>query len=43
VISYTLLSIGEPWDFEGPEDPVGVKVAPHMRTKGSDTCCAAAL
>lgn len=43
VISYTLLSMGEQWEFEGPEGPVGVKVAPPMRTNSGDTCCAAAL
>jgi len=43
VIAYTLLSIGERWEFEGPEGPVSVTVTPRMRTNSGDTCCAAAL
>ena len=43
VIAYTLLSMGERWEFEGPNGPVSVTVAPHMRTNSGDTCCAAAL
>ena len=43
VIAYTLLSMGERWAFEGPDGPVSVTVAPHMRTNSGDTCCAAAL
>lgn len=43
VISYTLLAMGELWEFEGPEGPVSVKVAPRMRTNSGDTCCAAAV
>jgi len=43
VISYTLLSMGELWEFEGPEGPVSVKVSPRMRTNSGDTCCAAAV
>jgi DNA-binding transcriptional LysR family regulator len=43
VISYTLLSMGERWEFEGPEGPVSVNVTPRMRTNSGDTCCAAAL
>jgi DNA-binding transcriptional LysR family regulator len=43
VISYTLLAMGEQWEFEGPDGPVSVKVAPRMRTNSGDTCCAAAL
>ena len=43
VIAYTLLSMGERWEFEGPDGPVSVTVAPHMRTNSGDTCCAAAL
>ncbi len=43
VITYTLLSSGEHWSFEGPEGPLTVKVSPRMRTNSGDTCCAAAL
>jgi DNA-binding transcriptional LysR family regulator len=43
VFTYTLLSTGEQWSFEGPEGPVGVKVTPRMRSNSGDTCCAAAL
>jgi len=43
VISYTLLAMGETWQFEGPGGPVSVEVLPRMRTNSGDTCCAAAL
>jgi DNA-binding transcriptional LysR family regulator len=43
VISYTLLAMGEQWEFDGPDGPVSVKVAPRMRTNSGDTCCAAAV
>lgn len=43
VIAYSLLSMGEQWEFEGPDGPVSVKVSPRMRTNSGDTCCAAAL
>ena len=43
VIAYTLLSMGERWEFEGPQGPVSVTIAPRMRTNSGDTCCAAAL
>lgn len=43
VMSYSLLSTGEQWEFDGPEGPVGVKVSPRLRTNSGDTCCAAAL
>lgn len=42
-ITYTLLSMGERWEFSGPEGPVSVTVTPRMRTNSGDTCCAAAL
>jgi DNA-binding transcriptional LysR family regulator len=37
VISYTLMAMGELWEFEGPEGPVSVKVRPRMRTNSGDT------
>jgi len=43
VMAYTLLSMGENWEFSGPEGAVSVKVSPHMRSNNGDTCCAAAL
>lgn len=43
VIAYTLLAMGERWEFEGPQGPVSVTIAPQMRTNSGDTCCAAAL
>jgi len=43
VISYTLMAMGEQWDFDGPEERTGVKVTPRMRANNGDTCCAAAL
>lgn len=43
VISYTLLAMGERWEFAGPDGPVGVEVAPRMRSNSGDTCCAAAV
>ena len=43
VMAYTLLSIGENWQFEGPQGPVTVKVTPRMHTNSGETCCAAAL
>jgi DNA-binding transcriptional LysR family regulator len=43
VITYTLLAMGDRWEFEGPEGAVDVKVLPRMRTNSGDTCCAAAV
>jgi len=43
VISYTLMAMGEQWEFEGPEGPVSTRVVPRMRTNSGDTCCAAAV
>lgn len=43
VIAYSLLSGGNLWEFQGPDGPVSVKVAPRMLTNSGDTCCAAAL
>ena len=43
VISYALLAMGERWEFEGPDGPVGVGVVPRMRSNSGDTCCAAAV
>lgn len=43
VIAYSLLSVGDDWQFAGPEGTVQVRVQPRMRTNSGDTCRAAAL
>lgn len=43
VIAYTLLAMGDQWQFEGAEGPVTVKVKPRMRSNSGDTCCVAAV
>jgi len=43
VIAYSLLSVGDDWQFTGPEGLVQVRVEPRMRTNSGDTCRAAAL
>ncbi len=43
VLAYSLLAIGDTWDFEGPGGSVSVKVHPRMRTNSGDVCCAVAL
>jgi len=42
VLSYSLLSTGDQWNFDGPEGTVSVTVKPIMRTNSGDTCVAAA-
>lgn len=43
VLAYSLLAMGENWEFDGPDGHVSVKVSPRMRTNSGDTCRAAAL
>lgn len=43
VISYSLLTMGEDWQFSGPDGDIVVKVHPRMRTNSGDTCRMAAL
>jgi DNA-binding transcriptional LysR family regulator len=43
IISYSLFSSGENWNFRGPEGEVSVRVRPRLRTNSGDTCRAAAL
>ena len=43
VLAYSLFSMGENWEFDGPDGPVTVKVSPRMRTNSGDTCRAAAM
>ena len=42
VLSYSLLSTGDHWEFDGPQGKVSVTVKPVMRTNSGDTCIAAA-
>ena len=42
VLSYSLLSTGDHWEFEGPKGSAAVTVKPVMRTNSGDTCIAAA-
>ncbi len=43
VVAYSLLSMGEVWEFDGPQGHIAVKVEPRMRTNSGDTCRAVAL
>lgn len=43
VLTYSLFSMGEQWEFTGPEGATSVKVTPRLRTNSGDTCRAAAL
>jgi len=43
VIAYSLLTMGDQWQFQGPEGPVSVKVRPRLWSNNGDTCIAAAL
>lgn len=43
VLAYSLLSMGDEWEFTGPEGAVSIKVTPRMRTNSGDTCRVAAL
>lgn len=43
VIGYTLLAIGDNWEFNGPTGTVRVKVSPRLRANNGETCVAAAL
>lgn len=42
-LSYSLLTMGERWAFEGEEGPVAVDIQPCMFTNSGDTCRASAL
>jgi len=42
-MSYSLVSLGEQWEFDGPEGKVGVRITPHLKSNSGDTCRAAAL
>jgi DNA-binding transcriptional LysR family regulator len=43
VIGYSLLAMGEQWQFNGPEGPVSVKVRPRLWSNNGDTCVAACV
>lgn len=43
VIGYSLLAMGDQWQFAGPEGTVTVKVRPHMWSNNGDTCLAACV
>jgi DNA-binding transcriptional LysR family regulator len=43
VLAYSLLAMGDMWEFNGPEGPVTVRVNPRVRTNSGDTCRAIAL
>lgn len=43
IAAYSLLSMGEVWEFDGPQGRVAIKVDPRMRTNSGDTCRAVAL
>jgi len=43
ILSYSLLSIGDTWEFEGPQGPVSVDVHPRMHSNSGDTCRTVAL
>jgi DNA-binding transcriptional LysR family regulator len=43
VFAYSLLAMGDNWEFEGPQGKTTVQVRPVMHTNSGDTCRAAAL
>lgn len=43
VLGYSLMAMGDQWQFTGPDGPVSVKVRPRMWTNNGDSCVAAAL
>jgi DNA-binding transcriptional LysR family regulator len=43
VLTYSLFSMGDQWEFTGPEGAVSVKVTPRLRTNSGNTCRIAAL
>ena len=43
VVGYSLMAMGDQWQFTGPEGPVSVKVRPRMWSNNGDTCISAAL
>ena len=43
VLGYSLMAMGDQWQFTGPDGPMSVKVRPRMWTNNGDSCVAAAL
>jgi DNA-binding transcriptional LysR family regulator len=43
VLAYSLLAMGDTWEFTGPDGPVSAHVKPRLRTNSGDTCRAVAL
>ena len=43
VLVYSLLAMGDTWEFTGPQGTVSVTVQPRLRTNNGDTCRIAAL
>lgn len=43
VIGYSLLAMGDLWQFTGPEGPVTVKTRPRLWTNNGDSCVAATV
>lgn len=43
VVGYSLMAMGDQWQFTGPEGLVSVKVRPRLWSNNGDTCIAAAL
>lgn len=43
VLGYSLLAVGDQWQFSGPAGPVTAKVRPRLWTNNGDTCIAAAV
>ena len=43
IASYSLLSMGETWEFDGPDGHVVAPVSPRLRSNSGDTCRAVAL
>jgi DNA-binding transcriptional LysR family regulator len=42
-LGYSLFATGDTWEFEAPDGPVAVKIAPRLRSNSGDTCRQAAL
>lgn len=43
VMGYSLMAMGDQWQFTGPDGPVSAKVRPRMWTNNGDSCVAAAV
>jgi DNA-binding transcriptional LysR family regulator len=43
ILGYSLLAMGDTWQFTGTKGPVAVKVRPRLWTNNGDTCVAAAV